>query len=35
VRWGVARTIVTGWLLTIPCSAAVAALLFYPVRWIF
>jgi inorganic phosphate transporter, PiT family len=35
VRWGVARTIVTGWLLTIPCAAAAAAALFYPVRWIF
>jgi PiT family inorganic phosphate transporter len=35
VRWGVAGNIVTAWLLTIPCSAAVAAALFYPVRWIF
>jgi PiT family inorganic phosphate transporter len=26
VRWGVARSIVTAWVLTIPASAAVAAL---------
>jgi inorganic phosphate transporter, PiT family len=25
VRWGVARSIVTAWILTIPCSAAIAA----------
>jgi inorganic phosphate transporter, PiT family len=35
VRWGVAGNIVTAWLLTIPCAAAVAAAVFYPVRWIF
>jgi PiT family inorganic phosphate transporter len=26
VRWGVARSIVTAWVLTIPCTAAIAAL---------
>ena len=25
VRWGVARNVVTAWVITIPCSAAVAA----------
>ena len=28
VRWGVARNVVMAWLITIPCSAAVAALFF-------
>jgi PiT family inorganic phosphate transporter len=35
VRWGVAGNIVTAWVLTLPASAMVAALLFYPVSWIF
>jgi inorganic phosphate transporter, PiT family len=35
VRWGVARTIVTAWLLTIPCAALVAAVLYWPVEAIF
>jgi PiT family inorganic phosphate transporter len=35
VRWGVAGNIVSAWLLTLPASGVVAALLFYPVRWIF
>jgi PiT family inorganic phosphate transporter len=25
VRWGIARGIITAWILTIPCSAAIAA----------
>jgi PiT family inorganic phosphate transporter len=29
VRWGVARNVVTAWLITIPCSGAVAALFYY------
>jgi PiT family inorganic phosphate transporter len=32
VRWGIARNIVWAWILTIPCSAALAALLEYGVR---
>ena len=35
VRWGVAGNIVSAWLLTLPAASLVAALLFYPVRWIF
>jgi inorganic phosphate transporter, PiT family len=35
VRWGVAGTIVTAWILTIPASAAVAAALYWPVQGIF
>ena len=34
VRWGVARRIVWAWILTIPASAAVAALMFWLVRLI-
>ena len=34
VRWGVARRIVWAWLLTIPASAAVAALLFWIIQLI-
>jgi PiT family inorganic phosphate transporter len=34
VRWGVARRIVWAWLVTIPASAAVAAVAFWVVRWI-
>ena len=29
VRWGVARNVVTAWIITIPCSGAVAALFYY------
>jgi PiT family inorganic phosphate transporter len=29
VRWGVARNVVMAWVITIPCSAAVAALFFW------
>jgi len=32
VRWGVARRVVWAWVLTIPCSAAVATLVFYVIR---
>jgi PiT family inorganic phosphate transporter len=35
VRWGIAGNIVSAWLLTLPAAGLVAALLFYPVRWIF
>jgi inorganic phosphate transporter, PiT family len=35
VRWGVAGNIVMAWVLTIPASAAVAALVWYPVRTFF
>jgi PiT family inorganic phosphate transporter len=33
VRWGVAGKIVWAWLVTIPASALVAALLFWAIRW--
>ena len=35
VRWGVAGNIVTAWVLTIPASAAVAALFWFPIKAIF
>jgi PiT family inorganic phosphate transporter len=35
VRWGVAGNIVAAWLLTIPCSALVAAALYWPVVGLF
>ena len=35
VRWGVAGNIVVAWVLTIPAAAAVAALLFWPIEWLF
>ena len=35
VRWGVAGNIVVAWILTIPASAAVAALFYWPVQAIF
>ncbi len=35
VRWGVAGNMVFAWLLTIPASAVVAAVLYWPVAWIF
>jgi len=34
VRWGVAQRIVWAWVLTIPASAAVAALTFWLIRFI-
>ncbi|HZR96107.1 MAG TPA: inorganic phosphate transporter [Gaiellaceae bacterium] len=35
VKWGVAGNIVVAWLLTLPMAGGVAALLYYPVTWIF
>ncbi|PYV08569.1 MAG: anion permease [Acidobacteria bacterium] len=35
VRWGVARTIVWAWVLTIPVSGIVSALCFWAMHWIF
>jgi PiT family inorganic phosphate transporter len=35
VRWGIAGNIVFAWILTIPASAAVAALVWYPIKMIF
>ena len=35
VRWGVARSIVVAWVLTIPAAAIVAAALYWPVQAIF
>jgi PiT family inorganic phosphate transporter len=34
VRWGVAGSIAIAWMVTIPVSAAMAALLYYPVLWL-
>ena len=35
VRWGVARDIVSAWVLTIPAAAICAAIFYYPTHWIF
>jgi PiT family inorganic phosphate transporter len=35
VRWGVAGNIVVAWILTIPASAAVAALMWWPIKLVF
>jgi inorganic phosphate transporter, PiT family len=35
VRWGIAGSIVTAWLLTLPAAGLVAAALYFPVTWIF
>jgi len=35
VRWGVARNIVTAWVLTIPAAALVSAILYWPVQGLF
>jgi PiT family inorganic phosphate transporter len=35
VRWGIARQIVTAWVLTIPASAITAALVYLPIELIF
>jgi PiT family inorganic phosphate transporter len=35
VRWGIAGNIVFAWVLTIPASAAVAALMWWPIKGIF
>ena len=32
VRWGVARTVIWAWVLTIPASALIAALSFFIIR---
>jgi PiT family inorganic phosphate transporter len=32
VRWGVARSVVWAWVLTIPCTAAISALIYLPLR---
>jgi PiT family inorganic phosphate transporter len=32
VRWGVARSVVWAWVLTIPCTAAIAAAIYLPFR---
>ena len=34
VRWGVARNVVWAWILTIPCSAALAAAIYWPFSWL-
>jgi len=34
VRWGVAGNIVMAWVITIPASAAMAALLYRPIVWL-
>jgi PiT family inorganic phosphate transporter len=33
VRWGLARNVVWAWILTIPCTAAIAWLIYQPLRW--
>ena len=33
VRWGLARNVVWAWILTIPCTALIAALIYLPFRW--
>jgi PiT family inorganic phosphate transporter len=35
VRWGVAGSIVTAWILTIPAAGLVAAALYWPVQGVF
>jgi PiT family inorganic phosphate transporter len=35
VRWGVAGSIVTAWILTIPAAGLVAAGCYWPVKWVF
>ena len=35
VRWGIAGNIVFAWVLTIPASAAVAALMWWPIKGLF
>jgi PiT family inorganic phosphate transporter len=35
VRWGVAGNIVIAWVLTLPAAAAVAAVVWFPVKAIF
>ena len=33
VRWGLARNVVWAWVLTIPCTAAISALIYLPLHW--
>jgi PiT family inorganic phosphate transporter len=33
VRWGLARNVVWAWILTIPCTAAIAAAIYLPLSW--
>jgi PiT family inorganic phosphate transporter len=32
VRWGVAQNVVAAWILTIPCTAVISALIYLPLR---
>jgi len=34
VRWGITRKLLVAWILTIPVSAAIAALIYLVVKWI-
>jgi len=34
VRWGVARNVVWAWILTIPCTGAIAAMIYLPIAWL-
>jgi PiT family inorganic phosphate transporter len=34
VRWGVAGNVVWAWILTIPCTAAISAAIYLPIRWL-
>ncbi len=34
VRWGLARNVVWAWILTIPCTAVIAAAIYLPLTWI-
>jgi inorganic phosphate transporter, PiT family len=35
VRWGVARSIVTAWVLTFPAAGAAAALVYFVLKFVF
>jgi PiT family inorganic phosphate transporter len=35
VRWGMARSIVTAWLLTFPAAGTVAALVYFILKFVF
>jgi PiT family inorganic phosphate transporter len=35
VRWGVARSIVTAWIFTFPAAGAVAAVVYFLLRFVF
>ena len=34
VRWGVARNVIWAWILTIPCTGAIAAMIYLPIAWL-